>query len=258
MGTDVWELGDAYEAYVGRWSRRVAVEFVRWLSAPAAARWLDAGCGTGALSSAIFGAAGPAAVVGVDPSLGFLREGPAAKVNGDAAALPLRDASVDVVVSGLALNFVPRPEKAIAEFVRVVTPGGLVASYVWDYDAGMRMMRFFWDAAIAVVPGAARHDEGPRFPICREPALHAAWSAAGLTGVATRAVEIPTVFRDFDDYWQPFLGGQGAAPAYLATLTAAEQADIRERLRSSLPTAPDGTIPMTATAWAVEGRKPAG
>ncbi|MBU2662576.1 methyltransferase domain-containing protein [Actinoplanes bogorensis] len=263
MSGDVWEVGDAYEAYVGRWSRKIAVEFVRWLGLPSGLRWLDAGCGTGALTSAVLASesAAPtsptdsAHVVGVDPSLGFLRSvpAPAGRVAGDAAALPLRDESFDVVVSGLALNFVPRPEAAVAEFARVAAPGAVVASYVWDYAEGMRMMRHFWDVAAEVVPAAAEHDEGPRFPICHEPALRAAWAAAGLAEVSTRAIEVPTVFRGFDDFWLPFLGGQGAAPAYLATLGEDERAAIRERLHARLG---DGEIALTASAWAVRGRRP--
>ncbi|WP_250005870.1 class I SAM-dependent methyltransferase [Actinoplanes sp. M2I2] len=255
MGNEVWEVGDAYEAYVGRWSRKVAAEFVRWLAVPPGGRWLDAGCGTGALTEAIFGSADPGAVTGVDPSRGFLRQAPAraTRVAGDAAALPLGDGRFDAVVSGLALNFVPRPADAIAEFARVARSGAVVASYVWDYAAGMRMMRYFWDAAAAVVPSAADRDEGPRFPICREPVLRAAWAAAGLHDVTARSIEIPTVFRDFDDFWRPFLGGQGAAPAYLATLPGADQAEIRERLRASLPVSPSGAIALTAAAWAVRG-----
>ncbi|WP_250032972.1 class I SAM-dependent methyltransferase [Paractinoplanes maris] len=259
MSTDVWEVGDAYEAYVGRWSRKVAAEFVRWLSAPPGGRWLDAGCGTGALTEAIFTAAAPESVIGVDRSPGFLRQAPeqAGRAVGDAAALPLRDASFDAVVSGLALNFVPRPADAIAEFARVAAPGALVASYIWDYTTGMRMMRYFWDAATEVVPAAAGHDESPRFPICHEPALHTAWREAGLTGVTTRSIEIPTIFTDFDDLWRPFLGGQGAAPAYLATLPSTDRIAIRERLRSTVPTSADGTIALTAAAWAVRGSAPA-
>lgn len=257
MNGDFWQVGDAYEAYVGRWSRRVATEFVRWLNVPPGRRWLDAGCGTGALTAAII-SAGPARVIGVDPSRGFLRSTPddAHLIAGDASALPLRDDSFDAVVSGLALNFVPRPESAVAEFARVAAPGAVVASYVWDYAAGMRMMRLFWDVAAEVVPAAADRDEGPRFPICREAALRAAWSDAGLLEVATRPIEIPTVFTGFDDFWQPFLGGQGAAPAYLATLADDDRAEIRERLRSRVPTSPDGAIALTATAWAVRGRRP--
>ncbi len=257
MNGDVWQVGDDYEAYVGRWSRRVATEFVRWIDVPPERRWLDAGCGTGALSSAII-SAGAAGVVGLDPSRGFLRSTPdgARAVAGDAAALPLRNGRFDAVVSGLSLNFVPRPEKAIAEFVRVAAPGAVVAAYVWDYAAGMRMMRLFWDVAAEVVPAAADHDEGSRFPICQEAALRTAWAGAGLVEVSTRPIEIPTVFAGFDDFWLPFLGGQGAAPAYLATLGGDVRAEIRERLRSRLPTSADGTIALTATAWAVRGRRP--
>ncbi|XVV11170.1 class I SAM-dependent methyltransferase [Actinoplanes sp. CA-131856] len=219
MTGDIWAAGDAYEAYVGRWSRRVAPLFVEWLGVPGGRRWLDAGCGTGALTSAIM-AAGPADVVGLDPSRGFLRSAlDATRVAGDAAALPLRDGSFDAVVSGLALNFVPDPARAVAEFARVAAPGAVVAAYVWDYASGMQMMRHFWDAA-----AAPDRDESRRFPICREEALRAAWAGAGLTDVRTRAIEIPTIFASFDDYWTPFLGATGPAPAYLAGLSDPEDA----------------------------------
>ena len=250
---DVWAHGEAYEAYVGRWSRHIAGRFVRWLEVPDGRRWLDAGCGTGALTSAVTHAA---QTVGVDPSLGFLRgfverAGDANEVvAGDAAALPFRDAVFDAVVSGLALNFVPRPDTAVAEFTRVAAPGAIVAAYVWDYADGMRMMREFWDVVIGLDPAAEALDEGRRFPICRAPALAEAWIGAGLRKVTTTKIEIPTVFRGFDDFWRPFLGGQGPAPAYLA----AQSPDRREAIRESLlrRLGPD-MIAMTAAAWAVRG-----
>ncbi|MEU8813649.1 class I SAM-dependent methyltransferase [Actinoplanes sp. NPDC048796] len=252
MTGDVWAAGDAYEAYVGRWSRRVAPLFVEWLGVPAGRRWLDAGCGTGALSSAIL-ASGPADVVGVDPSQSFLRSAlDATRVAGDAAALPLRDGAFDAVVSGLALNFVPDPARAVAEFTRVAAPGAVVAAYVWNYASGMQMMRHFWDVA------APDRDEGARFPICREDALREAWSRAGLDEVRTRAIEIPTVFAGFDDYWTPFLGATGPAPAYLAGLDSGERSRIRDALRRRLPATASGDIALTASAWAVRGRKTAG
>ncbi|MEV4344621.1 class I SAM-dependent methyltransferase [Actinoplanes sp. NPDC049596] len=258
MTGDVWAAGDAYEAYVGRWSRRVATIFVDWLGVPSGRRWLDVGCGTGALTAAIM-ASGPADVVGVDPSRGFLRSVlDATRVAGDAAALPLRDRAFDAVVSGLALNFVPDPARAVAEFVRVAAPGAVVAAYVWDYAEGMQMMRHFWDAAAEADPAAGGRDEGPRFPICHEPALRAAWSAAGLTNVATRAIEIPTVFANFADYWTPFLGGTGPAPAYLSALDSESQRRIRDDLRRRLPFTASGEIPLTASAWAVRGHKTPG
>ena len=263
MTADVWAKGGAYEAYVGRWSRRVAELFVPWLARPAGRRWLDVGCGTGALTGTVLAAAGPATVLGVDRSVAFLadaRRGAAgdraAFAAGDAAALPLATGRFDVVVSGLALNFVTRPDRAAAELARVAVPGGTVAAYVWDYAGGMRMMRHFWDAAAELDPAAAGRDEAVRFPLCRPAPLAALFTGAGLRRVATRPVEIATVFTGFDDYWQPFLGGQGAAPAYVATLSGTHRDALRERLRRRLPTGPDGRIALTATAWAVRGTRP--
>jgi SAM-dependent methyltransferase len=260
MAGDVWAVGDAYEAYVGRWSRRVAETFVRRLDVPDGGRWLDVGCGTGALTQTVLRLAAPAGVVGVDSSAPFLadaRRGTgdprAVFTAGDAAALPVRGNRFDVVVSGLALNFVGVAGRAAAELARVAVPGGVVAAYVWDYAAGMQMMRHFWDAAAEVDPAAAERDEATRFPLCRPGPLAALWTAAGLHDVVTRAIEIPTVFAGFDDYWQPFLGGQGAAPAYAAALPAEHRAALRERLRARLPAGPDGTVALTATAWAVRG-----
>ncbi|NMO53257.1 methyltransferase domain-containing protein [Actinoplanes sp. TBRC 11911] len=180
---------------------------------------------------------------------------PAARVNrvaGDAAALPFADRVFDAVVSGLALNFVPRPEAAVAEFARVARPGAVVAAYVWDYAEGMQMIRHFWDVAADLDPAAEALDEGRRFPICHAPALAEAWMAAGLRRVTTTKIEIPTVFRSFDDFWHPFLGGQGPAPAYLA----AQPPDRREAIRQALATRlGPNVIALTAGAWAVRGFK---
>ncbi|TQS45988.1 class I SAM-dependent methyltransferase [Cryptosporangium phraense] len=252
---DVWTSGNAYDAYVGRWSRRVAESFVAWLALPPGRRWLDVGCGTGALTAAVLEAAAPASVVGVDPSLGFLataraRLGRATFRQGDARALPLPSHSVDVVVSGLTLNFVPVPAVAAAEWRRVVTPGGTVAAYVWDYAEGMQMMRVFWDAAAALDPAAAAADEGPRFAICHPDALSDLWVATGFSDVRTRAIEVATDFADFDDFWGPFLGGQGPAPAYVASLDEPDRAALRDAVRARLPRGP---IHLTARAWAVKG-----
>ena len=175
-------MADAYEAYVGRWSRLVAPLFVRWLGLPAGRRWLDVGAGTGALSAAVTAAGGD--VYGVDPSRGFVA-GRADVVVGDARALPFRVDGFDAVVSGLALNFVPDAGRAVAEFTRVAVPGATVAAYVWDYAEGMAMMRLFWDAALEVDPSAP--DEGPRFSLCRPEALADLWQRGRADGRPGRA-----------------------------------------------------------------------
>ena len=155
---DRWTGGDSYESYVGRWSRGVAVEFIDWLDAAPGGSWLDLGCGTGALTTAILERADPAAVVGIDPSASFIDHARAATpdrhavfLTGDALALPLAAGSADVVVSGLVLNFIPDPAAALRECLRVARPGATIAAYVWDYAEKMEPIRAFWDAAIASI-----------------------------------------------------------------------------------------------------------
>ena len=165
---------------------------------------------------------------------------------GDARAMPFAPAAFDGVVSGLVLNFVPDPAAAVAEMARVSRPGGVVAAYVWDYSVGMELMRRFWDAAVALDPAARELDEGRRFgAICRPESLAGLFRDAGLRRVETRAVDVPTLFRDFDDYWTPFLGGQGPAPGYAMALSEDRRAALRERLRADLPIAPTARSPSS-------------
>jgi SAM-dependent methyltransferase len=260
----IWASGAAYEPYVGRWSRLVARELLTWLAVPPESRWLDVGCGTGALSEAILAVARPTSVIGIDASEGYVayareqvRDDRAEFRQGDAQALPFGEGSFDATASGLVLNFLPEPGRGLAEMVRVTRPGGVVAVYVWDYAGRMELMRHFWDAAAALDPAAAELDEGRRFPICRPKALERLFVEAGLEGVDVRAVDVPTVFRDFDDYWSPFLGGQGPAPSYAMSLAEARGAALRDRIRAGLPMSDDGSIPLIARAWAARGRSPA-
>ena len=254
--SDTWERGSPYERYVGRWSRRVAPLFLSWLSIPAGRRWLDVGCGTGALCAAIADLCSPSSVIGVEPSEGFLKTakenlaGRATFHQGSATAIPLGDASVDVAVSGLVLNFVPDQRAALLEMARATGNGGSIAAYVWDYAGKMELMRLFWDTAVELDPGAAKIDEGVRFPLCRPDALEKLFVGAGLEGVEVKPIDIPTPFADFDDYWQPFLGGQGPAPAYAMSLEETARARLRDRIRERIPTAANGAISLTARAWA--------
>ena len=263
MPDSIWAIGEAYEPYVGRWSRAVARDFLAWLAVPPGARWLDVGCGTGALSATLLAGASPVSVTGIDASDGFVTyaraqvSDPRATFRqADAQTLPFPPASFDAAVSGLVLNFVPHPERAVAEMARVTRSGGTVAAYLWDYAGEMQLMRHFWDAAAALDPAAAALDEGRRFPLCRPEPLERLFTTAGLRDVAVRAIDVPTIFRDFDDYWAPFLGGQGPAPAYAMSLPEDRRAALRDHLRATLPTAADGSIPLIARAWAIRGQPP--
>jgi len=256
---DAWDRGERYERFIGRWSRRIALDFLDWLRIPDRLRWLDVGCGTGALCSAIAARRAPASLVGVEPSRGFLESAAASLASraglaqGTATALPLRTASVDVAVSGLVLNFVPDPPDAVRESMRVTVPGGTLAAYVWDYAERMEVLRRFWDAATALDPRAVPLDEGVRFPLCRPDALRELFTAAGLDSVEVVSLEASTPFESFDDYWEPFLGGQGPAPAYAATLEAAARERLRDRIRTGIPLRDDGSFELGARAWAVRG-----
>jgi SAM-dependent methyltransferase len=258
---DVWAVGRAYEPYIGRWSRKVAAELVAWLGVAGDGVWLDVGCGTGALSQTVLEAADPAMVVGVDPSAGFLAhararlDGRARFAAADARRLPAAAARFDAVVSGLVLNFVPDPGQAVREMARVARPGGRVAAYLWDYAGRMQLIRHLWDAAAALDPAAADLDEGRRFRLCQPEPLGRLFQEAGLAGLEVRPIEVPTRFRDFDDYWAPFLGGQGPAPGYVMSLDEPRRVALREELRRRLPADHDGSIPLVARAWAAAGTR---
>lgn len=259
---DVWASGDKYQPYMGRWSQLVAVEFLKWISIPPMSAWLDVGCGTGILSRVILENASPARVKGVDRSEGFVQYAREkvkdARIGfevGDAQDLPVRDSEFDMAISGLVLNFVPQPEKMVLEMARAVRTGGTVALYVWDYAGKMQFIRHFFNAASALDPAARDLDEGRRFPLCNPNSLTELFQQAGLTQVESRPIDIATDFKDFDDFWNPFLGGQGPAPSYVMSLSEEKRNQLRERLRDSLPFAIDGSIPLVARAWAVRGTK---
>jgi len=261
---DAWQAGDGYEQYMGRWSRRVAPVFLDWLAPAPGLAWLEVGCGTGALSSAILARCAPASLLAIEPSEGFLRtarerlaDARATFEAGDALALPAADGSADMVASALVLNFVPDRAQALAEMRRAARPGGTVAFYVWDYPGGgMEFMRAFWTAATVLDPAAADLGEGGRFPFCTPEGLTELAGRAGLRDIRCAPIEIPTVFRDFEDYWHPFTLGAGPAPGYCASLDPQHRERLEERLRESLPYAADGSIPLKARAWALRASAP--
>lgn len=232
--TDAWSSGAAYEPYMGRWSQLVAHEVLHRLAIPAQSRWVDVGCGTGALTRTILAEQHPAQVVGVDHAeayLNYAREqwnDPRVQWHvGDAEYLPLANQEWDVAVAGLVLNFVPHPVQAVAEMRRVVRPHGTVAAYIWDYAGQMQLVRFFWNAVVALHPHDQALDEGSRFPLCQPDRLCDLWHEGGLSDVEATSIEVPTLFANFDAYWQPFLSGQGPAPGYCMQLAEEARQELR-------------------------------
>lgn len=257
---DYWNSGIAYERFMGRWSTLVAQKFLSWLDIAPARTWLDVGCGTGSLTRRILESCQPKGIISIDSSTDFISHAGQSITHpsvhfkvGLAQSLELDSNSIDVAVSGLVLNFVPEPEKAVLEMARVTRPGGKIGIFLWDYAEGMQMLRYFWDAAVELDASARELDEGVHFPICREGQLESLFREVGLKQVDAAAIEIKTVFQNFDDYWQPFLGKVGSAPSYVMGMKQEDIQKLKEQLRRSLPFNPDGSISLTARAWAVKG-----
>ena len=253
---DGWTSAAAYERFMGRWSAPLAARFVEWLAIAENARWLDVGCGTGGLTAAILAEAEPAEIVACDIAPDFVAHATRRFASERVRVLQaggdeLPEGGFDVVASCLVLNFLPAPIVALERMAEACVDGGTVAACVWDYADGMQFLRRFWDAAVALDPAAHALDEGERFPLCRSGALHAAFGAAGLHDIHMAALQVPTRFAGFADFWEPFLAGTGPAPAYVAGLAPDRRDALEARLRAALG---DGPITLRARAWAIRGR----
>ena len=259
---DAWAAGDSYEAYMGRWSRNIAVEFVRWLDIPKGQDWLELGCGTGALSSEVLLQCSPHHLICSDSSEGFINSAKQ-RINSElvqfqiasAEDIPVPDESRDCVVSALAINFMSDKSKALSEMKRVLKPNGTLGFYVWDYPGGgVGFMRAFWNAAVTCDPNASEFTEDRRFPYCTEKALSELVSDAGFTQIHSTALEVSSIFQSFDDLWMPFTLGAGPAPGYCANLSPEKREVLRMTLKNQLETSDDGSIPLKLRAWAVRAK----
>jgi SAM-dependent methyltransferase len=253
---------DGYDRFMGRWSRALATRFVQFVAVRGGDAILDVGSGTGALAAAVAAAAPSSRITGVDSAPSHVEiararhAGSRARFEvGDAQRLRFVDRRFDRTLSLLALNFVADPARALDEMVRVTRRGGTIAAAVWDYGRDMEMLRTFWDEATALNPACAARDER-YMPLCRPGELGALWRDRRLTETCEAAITIHTSFSSFEDYWSPFLEGEGPAGAYVATLAPDERDELRLRLRRRLlGEGADGPIGLDARAWAVRGRR---
>lgn len=248
--------GAAYDRYMGRYSRRLSPRLADFAGIAGSMSALDVGCGPGSLTEELVRRLGGGAVAAIDPSEPLVeacaQRVPGADVRvGAAERLPWPDESFDAVVSQLVVNFMDDAEAGVGEMRRVARRGGVVASCTWDYGNGMRMLRTFWDAALALDPEAP--DEGRVMPFQDPDSLAELWTRVGLHEVTTDALVVEAVYEDFDDYWQPFTIGTAPGGAYCASLDPARQEALREECRRRLGD-PRDRFPLSARAWAVRGR----
>jgi len=255
-----FEDGAGYEQMMGVWSRLVGEVFLPWLAPPPGQRWIDVGCGNGAFTELLVERCAPAAVEGIDPSegqLAFARTRPAARLAkftiGDAMALPFPAASFDMAVMALVLVFVPDPRKGVEEMVRVVRPGGTVATYMWDMlGGGFPLDPIILDMrAMGLSP-----TRPPQMEASRTQALRDLWNAAGLADVETREITVSRTFESFDAFWSAKQKSPSIGPT-IAALQPRDLQTLKDRVRGRLPADAEGRITYAATANAIKGRVPA-
>lgn len=248
----------AYDSFMGRYSRALAVPFADFCGWEPGMRVVDVGCGPGALTGVAVERLGAAQVVAVDPTPGFVaacRERfPGVDVRqGAAEDLPLVTASFNSVAAQLVFHFVSDPLRAAGEMIRVVRPGGQVAVNVWDFEVGMQMLRAFWDAALALNSAAPDELRTMRFGRAGELA-ELFEGTGGLADVEETILSVGSEYTDFDELWATFLSGIGPAGAYTVRLPATEQAGLRDALFDRLGR-PGGPFTLSATARAVRGTR---
>lgn len=259
----MFSMSAGYERFMARWSRLMAPAYIGFAGVKEGDRVLDVGTGTGSLASTVEKTVASVEVVGVDPSesfIGYARSNATSGRTrfevGDAQALRFPDASFDHTMALLVMNFIPDHGKAIGEMRRVTRPAGVVSACVWDYDAGMEMLRFFWDEVVALDPAMAAKDER-HMKLSRRGQLGELWKRTGLVGVEEDALVIEQAFSSFNDYWEPFLKGAGPGGAYVVSLPDARRGQLEERMRARLlGNRADGPFVLKARAWCARGRVP--
>ena len=252
-----------YERFMGRWSQLLAPRFIAFAGIKNGQRVLDVGTGTGSVAASVEVSMPGSEIIGIDPSQAFIayaqKNTKSARAQfevGDAQALKFRDASFDQTLALLVMNFIPDHDKAIAEMRRVTRPQGTVSACVWDYDAGMQMLRFFWDEAIVLDPAIEPKDER-HMKLSHQGQLGGLWKKAGLVNVQEAPLVIDQAFSSFNDYWEPFTKGAGPGGAYVVSLSQDRRQLLEARMRKRLlGDRQDGPFTLTARAWCVRGDTP--
>jgi SAM-dependent methyltransferase len=250
--------GEAYERLMGRWSRVAGEIFLDWLDIPANRRWLDVGCGNGAFTEALIARCAPIEVIGVDPSegqLAFARTRPGARSArfriGDAHRLPFGEDHFDVAVMALVVTYLSDPGKAVSEMIRVVRPGGWVATYVWDVPGAGTPIHPIYVAMESLGMPSPRP---PGASVSGRDTMRALWEDAGLELIESRVIRIPVVYSDFDDFWESNSVPVGPQGKVIHEMSATAREQLRARAREQLLVGSDGRIAYESFANAVKGR----
>ncbi len=259
LNTIKFDDGDAYEQYMGIWSKLVGDIFLKWLSPAPGLQWLDVGCGNGAFTENIVESCSPSSVHGIDPSIeqiDFARSRLDSTLTkftqGDAMDLPFQDQSFDIAIMPLVIFFVPEPEKGVSEMVRVVRPGGIVSAYAWDMMEGgfpymnlideIRLMGI--DVPVPPNPDASRLETMKRL-----------WINSSLVSVEETEITVQRSYSDFDEYWSIVLRGPSVGSS-LKAMPYDELTNLKDRMRKVLPFNSSGRITLSARANAIKGSVP--
>lgn len=256
-----WDNTSGYEMYVGRWSKLISQDFVDWLSPQSKLKWLEIGCGTGALTKVIIEKCSPAYLLAIDNSDHYLVKAMenvfsnnVTFLNADLSSYPLNE-EFHNVTSGLVLNFVPRIEELLRCTMNNLKCGGQMSSFVWDYGGHYQPMRHFWEAAKEITSSAEAFDAGGKFNICTKENLIQLFRRLDLSDIQFTTMERIATFHNFNDYWLPIASAQGSVTEFMSTLTDAGKDTLKESIKRRLPISSNGEIKLIISALAVKGLK---
>jgi SAM-dependent methyltransferase len=243
---------DAYDRFMGRYSRPLAVPFADFAGLPLDGRVLDVGCGPGALTAELARRASPGRVTAVDPSEEFVaalrgRHPGVQVIRAPAEDLPFEGGCFDATLAQLVVNVMDDPVAGLREMARVTRDGGVVAACVWDFTDGGPIGPF-WDAAQALDPEV---ETGSVCPGSRAGHLADLFRAAGIGDIVDSAVAVDVEHATFEDWWEPFtLGAVAPSGAHVAGLEPDRRTALRELCRERLPEPP---FVVSAKAWVARG-----